>query len=118
MLKSGETNIQAEEQRIDVIANDMLDQIETVYYSGPGTTIQLRYDLPDMIQNISVLGDNEIVFLTLKDGIYSEKVFYSSMPVFGIFPSSYVETSQISKIVVRKNESGNIILCTPEFGCS
>ena len=116
-MKSYETSKQTDDQLIEIIATDILVNAERIYYASPGSTLLLNYEIPDIVHNISVVNNHELVFVTATSGVYSEKVYYSTVPITGVFPTDYEDTAQISKFVIMKNQSNDIIVCTPDFGC-
>lgn len=72
------------------IGNRIVDNAETVYYMGPPARMTVEENFPDRIGNITILGDQEIVFEM--ESTDTEMAFLSKVPIEGPF---YKDTSQL-----------------------
>ncbi|MBI5073363.1 hypothetical protein HZA99_06105 [Candidatus Woesearchaeota archaeon] len=115
-IQSKESTEDQQLATIDFIAHDMLSNVENVYYAVALSKKTLRYTMPQMLNNISVTGDDAIVFSITKQGVTSELSYYSDVPIEGYFPHDPGYTQQITNILVYNNDT-YVMLCTEEFGC-
>ena len=115
-MQSRETNEEQQFATVEIIARDVLSNAKNVYYAGPLSKKTLRYTMPEIVENISVSGDNALIFTVTKEGATSELTYYSDVPIKGYFPSSQSYTQQITHILVYNNETYSMI-CSEEFGC-
>ncbi len=115
-IQSRESTEDQQLATIDFIAHDMLSNAKNVYYAGALSKKTLRYTMPQILNNISVTGDNAIVFSVTKEGVTSELPYYSDVPIEGYFPHDPGYTQQITHILVYNNDT-YVMLCTEEFGC-
>ena len=103
--------------KLEQLGNEIIAGAETVYYSGDFSQKTFRYNSPGMLQNISVQ-DRELVFRIRAKGSDSDLVFYSNVPLEGIFKitnSAGFYAQDVSHIYAIKQEN-NVLLCT-NLGC-
>ena len=115
-IQSRESTTDQQLATIDFIAHDMLSNAKNVYYAGALSKKTLRYTMPQILTNISVTADNAIVFTVTKEGVTSELLYFSDVPIEGYFPHDAGYTQQITHILVYNNDT-YVMLCTEEFGC-
>lgn len=115
-IQSRESTEEQQLATIEIIARDVLSNAENVYYAGPLSKKTLRYTMPQILNNISVTGDNALVFSISSDGAIRELAYYADVPIQGYFPHDPSYTQQIAHILVYNNDT-YVMLCTEEFGC-
>ena len=116
-VQTRETSTDQQLGTIEVIARDVLSNAKNVYYAGPLSKKTVRYTMPTIVNNVSVSGDNALVFSVTTEGASYELTYYSDVPIAGNFPASQGYTQQITHILVMNNGT-TVLLCTEEFGCS
>lgn len=110
-----QTQEEADLAMVERMGNEIIQAAETIYYAGDFSQKTLRYDIPDILQNISVQ-DREVVLKIRAKGADSDLVYYSNVPIEGIFNISDVYYARdISHIYVIKQE-GSVLICT-NLGC-
>jgi uncharacterized protein (UPF0333 family) len=115
-MQSRESGEEQQLANIEIIANDVLSTAKSVYYAGGISKKTVRHTMPTIVNNISVSDDNALVFSITSEGITSELVYYSDVPIEGVFPHDKGYTEQITHILVY-NRDTYVLLCTEEFGC-
>ncbi|MEK6867831.1 MAG: hypothetical protein AABX98_03335 [Nanoarchaeota archaeon] len=115
-MQSRESGEQQQLTNIEIIANDILSTAKSVYYAGGISKKTVRYTMPTIVNNISVSDDNALVFSITSEGITSDLVYYSDVPIEGVFPHDKGYTEQITHILIY-NRDDYVLICTEEFGC-
>ena len=113
-----QTSEVSEEQQlttVEVIGNDLLSVSKRVYYSGEVSKKTVSYTMPSIVNNIFV-ADNALVFNVTSSSSTYELVYYSDVPIEGIFPETKTYTEQIAHFLIY-NRDDYVLLCTEEFGC-
>lgn len=114
-VQTSEVSEQQQIATIEIMGNDILSVAKSVYYSGGISKKTVQYTMPSIVDNIYV-ADNALVFNVTTSGSTYELVYYSDVPITGIFPETKYYTEQIAHILVINNED-SVLLCTEEFGC-
>jgi len=80
--KASESIVVVVDSQITDIGNSIVDNSEIVYYQGVPARVTIERTFPDGIANITILGDQELVFT-----LYPRKelVFVSAIPIRGDF---------------------------------
>jgi hypothetical protein len=113
-----QSNQVSEEQQlttVEIMGNDLLSVAKNVYYSGLLSKKTVQYTMPSVVNNLYV-EDNALVFNVTADGSTYDLVYYSDVPIQGIFPETKIYTEQIAHILVYNRED-YVLLCTEELGC-
>ncbi len=119
LIKSQDTTQESDLVAIDFIANDLITTVEKVNLASPGTKLFVKQKLPARVLLVSVPHPNELVFTIQTETGTSELLYTTTAAMDGSFlPVDPAQTQQISKLVVLKDVSGSVIVCTLEFGCS
>jgi hypothetical protein len=78
---TSESNVQIIDSQINQIGRNIIDTAETVYFSGEGSKIILEINMPEGIDNISILRKRELVFNITTELGAAEVVFFSSIDI-------------------------------------
>ncbi len=115
-MQSRESGEQQQLANVEIIANDILSTAKNVYYAGGISKKTVRHTMPTIVNNLSVSDDNALVFSITSEGVTSDLVYYSDVPIEGVFPHDKGYTEQITHILIY-NRDDYVLLCTEEFGC-
>ena len=115
-MQSRESGEQQQLANVEIIANDVLSTAKSVYYAGGISKKTVRHTMPTIVNNLSVTDDNALVFSITSEGITSDLVYYSDVPIEGVFPHEKGYTEQITHILIY-NRDDYVLICTEEFGC-
>jgi len=75
--------------QISKTGNDIINNAEAVYFMGKPSRITLDVNMPDMVHNITIMGNKEIVFfLNAIGGDYTEMAFIANVPISGVYLNS------------------------------
>ena len=114
-IQSSEISQEQQLTNIEVMAQDILSTAKNVYYAGGISKKTTDYKMPSIVNNVYVM-ENALVFNVTTDGSAYDLVYYSDVPITGIFPETKYYTEQIAHILIVNNED-SVLLCTEEFGC-
>jgi len=78
---TSESNVQIIDSQINRIGRNIIDTAETVYFSGEGSKIILEINMPEGIDNVSILRKRELVFNITTELGKTETVFFSSTDI-------------------------------------
>ncbi len=114
-MQTSEVSEEQQLSTIDIMGNDLLSVSKNVYYSGEVSKKTVQYLMPSIVNNIYI-ADNALVFnVTTSDSTY-DIVYYSDVPIQGIFPETKTYSEQIAHFLVYKR-TDYVLICTEEFGC-
>jgi len=78
---SSDTNYLVLSSQIDQIGRSMKDTAEIVYFSGEGSKLTIEVNMPKEINNISIVGNREIVFDTVMSLGETEMVYFADVNI-------------------------------------
>ena len=78
---TSESNVRIIDSQINQIGRNIIDTAETVYFSGEGSKIILEINMPEGIDNVSILKKRELVFNITTELGATEVVFFSSTDI-------------------------------------
>ncbi len=112
-IQSRETKQEVEISELQYVGDQIIGNVESVYYAGGFAKKTLKIRVPDIVTNISVPNEMELVF---KIG-ESDMVFFSDVPIAGVnLPQTAGDISGMGDLIIVKNGS-NVIICTSIYGC-
>ncbi|MFA6888891.1 MAG: hypothetical protein WC254_05350 [Candidatus Woesearchaeota archaeon] len=103
-----ETAYTATTSQVNKIGNYMVTTAVQAYQGTNGTIIIIEANFPDGVQNMSIVNENELVFLIDIGGKRTEQVYYSKVPLSGSFNYSDVEKG-LKKFRFTAINSGYIV---------
>ena len=108
ITQSRDSKIQANQQQIAYIGNDIITQAEYLYNTGGFSKRTLEHQLPSNVVNVTVIPQTrELTFYSEGSTGRQATVFYSKVPINGRFPS----VENFGNIVLINKES-YVLICT------
>ena len=78
---SSESNVQIIDVQVTQIGRNIIDTAESVYYSGEGSKIVLEINMPENVEDVSIMYNRELVFNIITELGETEIVFFSDIDI-------------------------------------
>ncbi len=119
MGNSADSDVEFSRLKVNVLANNILDEAKTMYYSGGYAKRSIKYILPDRVEAFYLSGENNdsLVFEMQTPLGKRDMVFFSQVPLQ--FPYPIIDSNNgidnkivnLDTIYLLKNES-DVLICT------
>jgi len=103
-----ETAYTATTSQVNKIGNYMVTTAVQVYQGTNSSMLVIEVNLPDGVQNLTIVNQNEIVFGINIGGAETEQVYYSEVPLNGTFDASDV-VKGMKKFKFTATDSGTVV---------
>jgi hypothetical protein len=77
--QSSESNARIVESQVNALGTRIIDNAESIYFSGEGSKVTLEIEVPEDVRDINITENRELIFRVKTEAGESELIFFSSI---------------------------------------
>lgn len=117
-----ESNVQLVDSQINSIGREIINTAESIFYSGEHSKTILEFNMPENVDNVSIISERELVFDINTEFGNIEIVFFSDVNISSnscsgnVCDLSSISSKGFQKIKIESINNGEKILIQKEIG--